>query len=159
MVIVGGGQTGMSLAYWLGRKGIGQVQAIDSAEPGQAGIWRTIAHMRQLNTAKTAPGPAQADAALSFQAWYEGLHGARAFEALERAPRLAWADYLAWFQQVGAAWNAALSALSEADFDAVRQWDGTTLTLAKLIVEIYEHDIQHAAQLEYLRQLYQAESA
>jgi cation diffusion facilitator CzcD-associated flavoprotein CzcO len=36
---------------------------------------------------------------LSFRAWYETLNGPEAFDALDRIPRLAWADYLAWFQQ------------------------------------------------------------
>src|SRR5689334_9416210 len=36
VVIVGGGQTGLTLAYGLRRKGVGGVQVIDQAEPGQA---------------------------------------------------------------------------------------------------------------------------
>ena len=40
VVIVGGGQSGSRLAYGLRRKGIGGVEVIDRAEPGQAGIWR-----------------------------------------------------------------------------------------------------------------------
>jgi cation diffusion facilitator CzcD-associated flavoprotein CzcO len=47
-----------------------------------------------------APGPEGGNVALSFRAWYETLHGPAAFDALDRIPRLAWADYLTWFQQV-----------------------------------------------------------
>lgn len=100
VVIVGGGQTGVSIAHALRRKGVGQVDVIDQAEPGQAGIWRTIARMKTLRTPKTLTGPEQGDPALGFRAWYETLHGPSAFDALNRIPRLAWADYLAWFQQV-----------------------------------------------------------
>src|ERR1700677_667123 len=35
VVVVGGGQTGVSIAYWLERRGIGRVVAIDQAEPGE----------------------------------------------------------------------------------------------------------------------------
>jgi cation diffusion facilitator CzcD-associated flavoprotein CzcO len=100
VVIVGGGQSGLSIAYQLRRKGVGRVEVIDRAAPGQAGIWRTIARMHQLRTPKTMAGPELGNAALSFRAWYETLNGAAAFDALDRIPRLAWADYLDWFQQV-----------------------------------------------------------
>jgi FAD-dependent urate hydroxylase len=100
VVIVGGGQSGMAIAYGLRRKGVGKVDVIDRAEPGQAGIWRTVARMHQLRTPKTLmPGPEGGDVALGFRAWYETLNGAEAFDALDRIPRLAWADYLTWFQQ------------------------------------------------------------
>ena len=100
VVIVGGGQSGLSIAYQLRRKGVGRVEVIDRAAPGQAGIWRTIARMHQLRTPKTMAGPELGNPALSFRAWYETLNGAAAFDALDRIPRLAWADYLDWFQQV-----------------------------------------------------------
>jgi len=101
VVIVGAGHSGLSIAYALRRKGVGKVDVIDRAGPGQAGIWRTVARMHQLRTPKTmAPGPEGGNVALSFRAWYETLHGPAAFDALDRIPRLAWADYLTWFQQV-----------------------------------------------------------
>jgi len=100
VVIVGGGQSGLAIAYGLRRKGIGRVTIIDRCEPGQAGIWRNIARMHQLRTAKTIPGPELGNPDLGFRAWYETLHGAAAFDALERIPRLAWADYLSWYEQV-----------------------------------------------------------
>jgi cation diffusion facilitator CzcD-associated flavoprotein CzcO len=99
VVIVGGGQSGLAIAYGLRRKGVGRVEVIDRAEPGQAGIWRTIARMHQLRTPKTLPGP-EGNTALSFRAWYETLNGPDAFDALDRIPRLTWADYVDWFQQV-----------------------------------------------------------
>ena len=101
VVIVGAGHSGLSISYALRRKGVGKVDVIDRAGPGQAGIWRTVARMHQLRTPKTmAPGPEGGNVALSFRAWYETLHGPAAFDALDRIPRLAWADYLTWFQQV-----------------------------------------------------------
>lgn len=100
VVIVGGGQSGSAIAYGLKRKGVGRVEIIDQAEPGQAGIWRTIARMHQLRTPKTLAGLEQDNPILSVRAWYETLNGTAAFDALDRIPRLAWADYLDWYRQV-----------------------------------------------------------
>ena len=99
VVVVGGGQSGVGISYWLARKGVGRVSTIDESEPGKAGVWRTIARMHVLNTSKLQAGPARDDVALGFRAWYEALHGSRAFNSMERVPRLAWADYLDWFQK------------------------------------------------------------
>jgi cation diffusion facilitator CzcD-associated flavoprotein CzcO len=100
VVIVGGGQSGLAIAYGLKRRGVGRVDVIDQSDPGQAGIWRTVARMQQLRTPKTlGPGPEGGNPALGFRAWYETLNGPDAFDKLDRIPRLAWADYLAWFQQ------------------------------------------------------------
>lgn len=102
VVIVGGGQSGVAIAHALRRAGIA-VDVIDQAEQGQAGIWRTIARMHQLRTPKAlVPGPEAGNVALGFRAWYETLNGPGAFDALDRIPRLTWADYLTWFQQTTA---------------------------------------------------------
>ncbi|HTT04774.1 MAG TPA: FAD/NAD(P)-binding protein [Steroidobacteraceae bacterium] len=103
VVVVGGGQTGLGVAYGLRRKGIGRILVIDQADPGQAGVWRTIARMKQLRTPKTIAGPEHGNTALGFRAWYETLHGPRAFDGLDRIPRLVWSDYLAWYEQITAA--------------------------------------------------------
>jgi len=100
VVVVGGGQSGLSIGYLLRRKGVGKVTVIDRAAPGETGIWRTIARMHQLRTPKTMGGPELGNAALSFRAWYETLHGTASFDALDRIARTDWADYLDWFQRV-----------------------------------------------------------
>jgi hypothetical protein len=68
-----------------------------------------------------------------------------------------WQGIAAWFKQVGAAWNTALARLPEATFEETRDWEGTTLTLARIVVEMLEHDVQHASQIAYLRQRHLAE--
>lgn len=103
VVIVGGGQTGLSIAYALRRKGVGKVVLIEQAPAGGAGIWRDIARMHQLRTPKMLVGPEQGNTALGFRAWYETLNGPSAFEGLDRIPRLAWADYLSWYEQISGA--------------------------------------------------------
>jgi cation diffusion facilitator CzcD-associated flavoprotein CzcO len=100
VVIVGGGQTGLGIAYGLRRKGVGRVDIIDRSNPGQAGIWRNVARMHQLRTPKTQPGPEQGNPELGFRAWFETLQGPAAFDALDRIQRVDWADYLAWFEKV-----------------------------------------------------------
>jgi cation diffusion facilitator CzcD-associated flavoprotein CzcO len=99
VVIVGGGQSGLSIAYQLKRKGVGGVDVIDQAPQGRTGMWRNIARMPQLRTPKALAGPELGNPALSFRAWYETRNGAAAFDALDRIPTLAWADYIDWFQQ------------------------------------------------------------
>lgn len=100
VVVVGGGQSGLAIAYGLRRKGVGRVDVIEQAAQGEAGIWRSIARMRQLRTPKTLIGPEQGNSALGVRAWYETLHGPAAFDHLDRIPRTDWAEYLAWYQQV-----------------------------------------------------------
>lgn len=99
VVIVGGGQSGLSIAYQLKRKGVGGVEVIDQAAPGRTGMWRNIARMPQLRTPKALAGPELGNPALSFRAWYETRNGAAAFDALDRIPTRAWADYIDWFRE------------------------------------------------------------
>ena len=98
VVIVGGGQTGVAIAYGLRRRGIHRVSVIDKAPDGEAGVWTTIARMNLLRTQKTIAGPEQGNPAIGFRAWYETLNGPEAFDALLRIPRLDWAAYLDWFR-------------------------------------------------------------
>lgn len=100
VVIIGGGQSGLAIAYGLRRKGINRLAVLDSAAPGQAGVWITTARMKLLRTQKAILGPEQGNPALGFRAWFETQYGAEAFDALIRIRRTDWADYLAWFQQV-----------------------------------------------------------
>ena len=99
VVIVGGGQTGCGLAFALRRAGIGKVSIIDAADDEtKAGIWLTAARMNLLRTPKALTGPELGITALGFQSWYEARHGAEAYAAIDRIPRVTWAEYLAWFR-------------------------------------------------------------
>jgi cation diffusion facilitator CzcD-associated flavoprotein CzcO len=97
--IVGGGQSGVTLAYALRRAGIDRVSVIDAApDEDAAGIWRTVARMQKLRTPKALTGPELGIPALGFQAWYEARHGAEAYAAIDRILRTDWADYLRWLR-------------------------------------------------------------
>jgi len=101
VAIIGGGQTGSTLAFALRRAGIGKVTVLDAAlDEARAGIWLTAARMNLLRTPKNLPGPELGIPALSFQAWYEARHDAAAYAALDRIPRTDWADYLSWYRRL-----------------------------------------------------------
>ena len=68
-----------------------------------------------------------------------------------------WPAIVVWLEQTGALWLERLNQLPDEDFDAKREWEGMTIPLAEYVSEMLEHDIQHAAQIEYLRQRLQAQ--
>jgi cation diffusion facilitator CzcD-associated flavoprotein CzcO len=104
ILIVGGGQSGLALSFALRRSGIARLSSIEAQPAGQAGIWDTPARMRTLRTQKTLVGPDMGFVPLSFPRWYEAQHGIGSFDAVTRADRTDWADYLRWFEaQSGAA--------------------------------------------------------
>jgi FAD-dependent urate hydroxylase len=102
VVVIGAGQTGLAIAFALRRAGIANVSVLEGADEASAGGWLTRARMVTLRTPKTRPGPEHGIPELSFRAWYEGLHGEAAWEAIGRIARVDWAAYLAWYQrQIG----------------------------------------------------------
>lgn len=99
VTIVGGSGSGSTFAFALRRAGIGRVTVIDAAlDEGHAGVWLTRARMKKLRTPKNLPGPELGVPALSFQAWYEARHGVEAYAAIDRIPRVLWAEYLSWYR-------------------------------------------------------------
>ncbi|MBV9384810.1 MAG: NAD(P)/FAD-dependent oxidoreductase [Chroococcidiopsidaceae cyanobacterium CP_BM_ER_R8_30] len=99
VTLVGGSGTGSTFAFALRRAGIGHVTIIDAAEDEvHAGLWLNRARMHKLRTPKNLPGPELGIPALSFQAWYEARHGQEAYAAIDRIPRVAWAEYLSWYR-------------------------------------------------------------
>jgi cation diffusion facilitator CzcD-associated flavoprotein CzcO len=101
VLVVGGGHTGSTFAFALRRAGIGGISIIDAAaNEAQSGIWLTRARMQKLRTPKNLQGPELGQFGLSFQAWYEARHGREAYEAIDRIPRIDWADYLVWYRKI-----------------------------------------------------------
>lgn len=99
VTIVGGSGTGSTFAFALRRAGIGRVTVIDAAaDEARAGVWLNQARMRKLRTPKNLPGHELGIPALSFQAWYEARHGTEAYDAIDRIPRVTWAEYLSWYR-------------------------------------------------------------
>ncbi len=100
VVIVGGGQTGVTTAFALRRAGISKVSVIDADPRGLAGTWARRARMKTLRTPKKISGPELGIPELSFPAWYEAQHGDGAFAEIERISTPDWADYVAWYQKM-----------------------------------------------------------
>ena len=97
--IVGGGMAGLALAASLAHLGV-QTRIFDRAPAGLEGPWATTARMETLRSPKELTGPALGLPALTFRAWFEAQFGLAAWDALDKIPRLQWAEYLRWYRRV-----------------------------------------------------------
>lgn len=100
VVIVGAGMAGLVASAMLKRLGVDNHLALDRARAGEEGPWATFARMRTLRSPKELTGPAMGMPALTFRAFYEAQYGKEAWQALDRAPRAMWMDYLVWYRKV-----------------------------------------------------------
>ncbi|UZE14727.1 FAD-dependent oxidoreductase [Pseudomonas sp. B21-053] len=99
VAIIGGGMAGLALAAELRHLGVAAV-IFDQSPTGFEGPWATTARMETLRSPKHLTGPALGLPALTFRAWYEAQFGADGWAALDKIPRLQWADYLRWYRNV-----------------------------------------------------------
>ncbi len=97
--IIGGGMAGLALAASLAHLGIRTV-VFDRSPVGLEGPWATTARMETLRSPKELTGPALGLPALTFRAWFESQFGTDAWAALDKIPRLQWAEYLVWYRRV-----------------------------------------------------------
>ncbi|MGY4347660.1 hypothetical protein ACVWXM_004127 [Bradyrhizobium sp. GM7.3] len=100
VVIVGAGMAGLVASAMLKRLGVDNQLVLDRACAGEEGPWVTFARMRTLRSPKELTGPAMGMPALTFRAFYEAHYGEQAWQALDRAPRTVWMDYLIWYRKV-----------------------------------------------------------
>jgi len=98
VVIVGGGQTGLAIAFGLARERISGVVVLDASAPGEEGPWVTFARMITLRTLKFLTGPDLGLPSLTFRAWHGAQYGKRSWEELVRIPKDEWMRYLVWFR-------------------------------------------------------------
>jgi FAD-dependent urate hydroxylase len=99
VIIVGGGQSGVSIAFRLLRERITNLRVLDRSPAGTEGPWVTFARMHTLRTPKAVTGPELGIPSLSARAWWEAQFGARSWEGLGKIPREAWQDYLTWVRK------------------------------------------------------------
>jgi cation diffusion facilitator CzcD-associated flavoprotein CzcO len=102
VVIVGGGQSGLGVAFGLIRERIPNILVIDENPAGIEGPWDSYARMRTLRTPKHLLAIDWGIPSLTFRAWWEAQHGAEGWEALDKIPRGQWMDYLRWYRRVTA---------------------------------------------------------
>ncbi len=99
VVIVGGGQSGISIAFRLMRERITNLRVLDRNPEGFEGPWLTFARMRQLRTPKIVTGPDLGIPSLSARAWWQAQYGERSWEGLDKIPRESWQAYLLWVRK------------------------------------------------------------
>lgn len=98
VLVIGGGQAGITAALRLRREGIRDIEVVDSALSGDEGPWTTWARMETLRTPKTLLGPEAGIRAATFRSWYTRLYGADAYARLGLVPRETWQEYLRWLR-------------------------------------------------------------
>ncbi|MDR6869317.1 cation diffusion facilitator CzcD-associated flavoprotein CzcO [Bosea sp. BE125] len=100
VVVIGAGMAGLVASGMLKRLGVDNHVLYDRAPAGLEGPWVTFARMRTLRSPKQLTGPAMGLPALTFRAFYEAQFGRDAWDALDRAPRALWMDYLIWYRKM-----------------------------------------------------------
>ncbi|HEY6879203.1 MAG TPA: NAD(P)/FAD-dependent oxidoreductase [Polyangiales bacterium] len=119
VVIVGGGQSGLAVAFGLMRERVGNLLVVDEHPLDRAGPWLNFARMHTLRTPKYLTGPDLGIPSLTPQAWYEAQFGAGSWEALGLLPKEQWASYLAWYRQ-----TLGIPVQPDTKVDALRWQDG-----------------------------------
>jgi FAD-dependent urate hydroxylase len=99
VVIVGGGQSGLTTAFGLARERVGNVLVVDQNPLDRAGPWLNFARMRTLRTPKYLTGPDLGIPSLTPRAYYEAQFGEGSWEQLGLIPKELWASYLSWYRQ------------------------------------------------------------
>lgn len=100
VVIVGGGQCGLGIAFGLLRERITNILVIDENPEGFEGPWVTYARMVTLRTPKHLTSIDLGIPSLTFRAWLEAQAGSEAWEKLDKIPRGDWMAYLRWYRRV-----------------------------------------------------------
>jgi FAD-dependent urate hydroxylase len=99
VVVVGGGQAGLAVAFGLRQERISGVVVLDDNPSGQEGPWTTYARMITLRTLKFLTGPDLGVPSLTFRRWHATRYGADAWDSLVRIDKTDWMRYLVWFRQ------------------------------------------------------------
>lgn len=99
VLIVGGGQSGLAIAFGLRRSQVTNIRIIDKAEEGKEGPWLSYARMHTLRSPKDFTGPDLDTPSLTYQSWHEARFGKENWQALDLIPRQLWAEYLIWFKR------------------------------------------------------------
>jgi FAD-dependent urate hydroxylase len=99
VIIVGGGQSGVSIAFRLLRERITNLRVLDRNPEGHEGPWLNFARMHSLRTPKAVTGPDLGIASLSARAWWQARFGEASWAGLNKIPRELWQAYLLWVRK------------------------------------------------------------
>jgi cation diffusion facilitator CzcD-associated flavoprotein CzcO len=99
VIIVGGGQSGISIAFRLLRERITNLRVLDRNPAGLEGPWLTFARMHSLRTPKNVTGPDLGIPSLSVRAWWQARFGEPSWQGLNKIPREWWQAYLLWVRK------------------------------------------------------------
>ncbi|MDQ6422921.1 NAD(P)/FAD-dependent oxidoreductase [Paenibacillus sp. LHD-117] len=100
VVIVGGGQSGLGLAFGLLRERIANILVIDENPEGLEGPWDTYARMVTLRTPKHLTSVDLGIPSLTFRSWWEAQTGEEGWAKVDKIPRGEWMNYLRWYRKV-----------------------------------------------------------
>lgn len=98
VVIVGAGQTGMTLAFALHREKITNIILFDEEGENCEGPWLSHARMQTLRTPKYTTGPDCDIPSLTVRAWFEAKYGEEEWDKIKYIPRTDWSSYLQWLR-------------------------------------------------------------
>jgi cation diffusion facilitator CzcD-associated flavoprotein CzcO len=118
VVVVGAGQSGLSVAFGLSRERVGNVLVLDRNPLDRAGPWLNFARMRTLRTPKYLTGPDLGIPSLTPRAYYEAQFGEGSWESLGLIPKELWASYLAWYRETLAIPVESDTSVGVLDYDA-----------------------------------------
>ncbi|HEY0913168.1 MAG TPA: NAD(P)/FAD-dependent oxidoreductase [Bradyrhizobium sp.] len=99
VIIVGGGQSGVSIAFRLLRERITNLRVLDRNPEGHEGPWLNFARMHSLRTPKAVTGPDLGIPSLSPRAWWQACFGEASWQGLNKIPRELWQAYLLWVRK------------------------------------------------------------
>lgn len=100
VLIIGGGQSGIAIAFGLLRSQVSNILVLDKAAEGLEGPWLTYARMPTLRSPKHFTGPDLDIPSLTYQSWHEAVFGDEDWKALDRIPRGHWVEYLMWLRRL-----------------------------------------------------------
>lgn len=99
-IIIGGGQSGLGIAFGLLKERISNILVIDENKQGLEGPWITYARMVTLRTPKHLTAIDLGIPSLTFRSWWEAQFGEEGWEKVDKIPRNEWMNYLKWYRDV-----------------------------------------------------------
>ncbi len=100
VLIIGGGQGGITCAFGLLREKVSNILVIDENKQGLEGPWLGFARMHTLRTPKYLTGPDLGLPSLTLRSWYEAQFGEEGWRKLALLPKQQWAEYLQWYRKL-----------------------------------------------------------